>query len=330
MNELDFLYGCHSGVQKAIRRGDLNLAKTCFDAMWPDSKHRNWLKWRMTVLVEEDVWQMIGEYAQFLKEVKLLKGDEKAEEQAWRRFLYELVVVPKSKDTEGLLYVAMKTKAKEDEHEELSSIRYWLNIDGDPAHVVEDLYDELKKKRRLSSYENDALKVLKSRVYQGGMMGDRQACLACMILVVSRRLNEKEIKKQIGWGVKRWNRLSKHKKPRTINLPWYVFDMHTAIGKFALSVFMKKSKYPGLDRGKFDDIWFDLESAWIPEDLYREAKYTTGKVSATESMWWPILMDIELRFGGYKPEGVRHLWKSEMKKKIKNIVLWCAQKRSEK
>jgi len=327
----DFMYGCHSGLQKAIRRGDLDLAKTCFDAMWQDPKHRNWLKWRTTVLVEEDAWQMIGEFAKFLNSVKELKDDPEAEEKAWRKFIYQLVVVPKSKDTEGLLYTALKRKAQDGEHRELADFRLWLNMDDDPSQIVEDLYEELLKKRKLTSYEHAALRLLKSRVYQGGMVDDRKACLACMLLLVYRGLDEKKAKEQIKWGVRRWTRNSKRKKPRTVNLPWYVFDMHTAIGKFAEAVFMKNKakEYKGLDKQKFEDVWFNLESALIPDDLIRLVPYTEEKLTATDSMWWPLLVELELPFGGYTAKGVRYLWKAEMRKEVKAIVNWCANRRSE-
>lgn len=332
MNEKDFLYGCHSGVQKAIRRGDLDLAKTCFDAMWKVPQHKNWLKWRMTVLVEEDAWQMIGEFAQFIKGVKELKEDPIAEEKAWRAFLYKLVVVPKSKDTEGLLYTSMLQEPAEDEHPEMDSFRFWFGADKDPSEIIEDRYDAFIDDCQLTDYEMAAMKVLRGRVHQGGMLDDRKACLACMLLIASRGLDEQEAKKQVEWGVARWVRNSKRNKPRTVNLPWYVFDMHTAAGKFASSVFMKRKgkEYVGLTKDKFENIWFSFESALIPKDLVKVVPYTREKLTAYDNMWWPIQLKLELPFGGYKPKGVKHLWDSGMRDEVRSIVRWCLDKRAEK
>ena len=331
MKEDDLIYGAHSGVQKAVRRGDLDLAKTCFDVMWKIPKHRNWLKWRMTVLVEEDAWQMIGEFAQFLKEVKDLKDDPALDENAWRKFLYKLVVVPKSKDTEGLMYTSRLKKAEEGEHKEMSDFRFWFERDEDPTEIVEDMFDGLVKERKLTDYEMAAMKLLKGRIYQGGMLDDRKACLACMLLIVSRGLDEAEAKKMVTWGVKRWVKNSKRAKPRTVNLPWYVFDMHTAAGKFASAVFMKKrgKEYVGLTKKKFEDTWFAFESALIPKDLVKVVPYTEGPLTSYDSMWWPMQVKLEVPFGGYTAKGVKELWDNHMREEIRNIVKWCLARRDE-
>jgi hypothetical protein len=76
MKREDELFGARSGIQKAIRRGDIDLAKTCFDLLWSEKSHQTWLKWRITVLVNEESWWLIGELSDFLS----LKT---AEEKDW-------------------------------------------------------------------------------------------------------------------------------------------------------------------------------------------------------------------------------------------------------
>jgi hypothetical protein len=331
MNDDDFLYGCRSGIQKAIRRGDLDLARTAFDTLWKDQKQRSWLKWRMTVLVEEDAWQMIGELAQFLNTV----DKEEDEEKAWRRFTYQLVLAPKSKDTEALLYMAMKTKEQTTEHPELEAMRRCLRSSTEPSEAGRALMNRWEADgtwKRLSKYEQDAITLLHRRLGLGGMLLDRKACLSCMILVVSRGLNEKIIKASVELGLKSWVKKNGKRKPRLVNLDWYVFDMHTVVGKMAMSIFMKNkaSKFKGLTKEKLDDIWFYLESAIIPDALFRPKKYhQEAKLNAFESMWWPMLLDFDLAFGDNSSAAVRRIWEDTMKQEMHNLVDWCLNKRAQ-
>jgi hypothetical protein len=53
MDKWGFISGCRSGIQKAVRRGDLDLAKTCFDVLWNSREERSWFKWRLPVIVAE-------------------------------------------------------------------------------------------------------------------------------------------------------------------------------------------------------------------------------------------------------------------------------------
>lgn len=87
----DFLYGCRSGIQKAIRRGDLPLAKQCFDALWANKAQRAWLKWRTVAIVQEECSYYLGELAEFLEK----KSDD---EREWRRIFYEVTLTLKNKD----------------------------------------------------------------------------------------------------------------------------------------------------------------------------------------------------------------------------------------
>ena len=328
MHREDFLYGCHSAVQKAVRRGDLNLMKTAFEGMWPEAQHRNWLKWRASILVEEDVWWMLGEAMKFFKSVKKAE-DEKLE---WRRFLYKLAVCQKNQDTAGLYFTALNWPPDEDEHPELKEMRFWLGVAGDdPAAAAVELFDEMKADGR-SEYELAAAGLMKSRMYQGGMVSDKWCCLAAMVLIKCRGLVEEDCLAKMEEGARR--HLSKHgsDKPRTIELPWWTLDSHTAIGKFALAVFMKRlgPKFKGMDKDKFDWIWFMMESAQIPDDQVDYVKLTK-KIEPTpfQSIWWPELVKDMIRYGEWTPKQVAAIWRKNMREEIKNIVRWCANKREE-
>jgi len=322
LNEKDFLYGCHSGIQKAIRRSDLDLAKTCFDAMWQEKEHRNWLKWRTTILAEEDCWQMLGELAIFYSSKP---GDD---EVAWRRMLYQLALVDKSKDTESLMFLAQMPahETEIEEHPEMKDMRAWLARIGkdDPSSVAEELWEYAND--GLSDYEKAAARLLKSRLYQGGMLADRLACLGGVLLIKHRGLKLEEIRSHMTDASSRYL-TEVGRKPKTVNLPWDVFDMHTQVGMVASSVFMKRyaERYPGLDKQTFENAWFYFESAWNKYDRLTALK---EKPSCFESMWWPILIKKTIVFSDLKPKQVKKLWDTEMSDVMKKLVEWAIEKRS--
>jgi len=329
MRQDDLTYGAHSGIQKAIRRGDLDLTKTCLDIMWPVKKERNWLKWRVTVLVEEDVFGMIGELPKFFAKVKGLHGA--AEAKTWRKFLYELTLCKKAKDAEAL-YWASELPEQEDDHEELKEFRFWRGMATSPVEVAEEMLKDIvdSKYRKLSEYELNAVKLLSSRTKMGGMSADRFACVSGMLLVAMRGLDEEAVEEELSSGFKRWKK-EKDRKPRTTSLGWYVFDIHTVVGKFASSVFMKrKARKFGLSKEKLHQIWFDLESAWIPTDLMKLVPYNLdGKLTCFDSMWWPYMVKRDLAYADYSARQVKKLWDTKIRKELKSIVEWCMEKRSD-
>jgi len=329
----DFLYGCRSAIQKGIRRGDLDLVMTAFDTLWEVKAQRNWLQWRTTVLCEEDVWHMLGELSLFYGRVKKVKEDPEAHRKAWLKMLIELALCSKSKDTEALYYTAKDTKKKKNEHAELVEMRELLGmVSTEPLEAAGVLLDGMKE-QKVEEYRMRAARMLHSRMFQGGMYDDRMACLAGMVLVNNRPgFDPKTVKQDIADGLKRY-KVAGGKKPKKKELPWYVFDMHTAAGKFASSVFMKhKAKdFPGLTKDKFEWIWFDLESAKVPKSLMKVKKFSLkAQPTAIENMWWGVQVKRDLPFGDYSALDVVRLWRTKMRPELKSIVNWCLEKRSKK
>jgi len=301
MRSDDLIYGCHSALQKAIRRGDLNLARTAFDVMWAEKEHRNWMKWRLSILVIEEAWYFTGELAQFLK----LKSDT---EEDWRKFIYRLCLIPKNKDADalwGLSSIAVERTPLLDE------VARWKERigDGDPSLIADELFEWLVDGEKLTDYEKDAIRVAKRRVGMGGMLGDKQQCIVAMILIAQHGLQQERVKKAEVEGLKRW----KGGKPKTVNLPWYVFDFHTALGKMARSIFLKRKAkdFGNIDEDGFSKIWFHLESGFVPKDLIAESQ-----------AFWPAWREAELTGLPVK------LWEKGMKKEIQSIVNWCIERRS--
>lgn len=324
MDEVNFRYGCQSAIQKAIRRSDLDLAKTTFDFLWSIKDARTWLQWRTTILVEEDCWQMIGELAKFYA------SKPKNDEAAWRKLLYSLVLVDKSKDTEALWDLATRFKHLPSSlHPELEEMRFWLaKVKGDdPASIAEDVFKSAEA-AGLTEYELNACRTFRSRVYQGGMLADRFSCLAGIVLIKKRRLKEEEVAAHVQEATKRYF-LAGGKKPISRNaLPWWSLDMHTQIGKMASSAFMKRiaPKYQGLDKLKFEDVWFMLESAEMKHSRLSKLKESP---SCFESMWWPIYLKEVITFGGRSVKEVGELWQKEMRGEVQKLVEWAVKKKAQ-
>lgn len=317
----DFLYGSRSGIQKAVRRGDLALGRTCFDALWGNKTHRAWLRWRTPVLVIEETSYLCGELAEFF----IGKYDD---ERSWRKFLYELILAPKAKDGTGLLRM-LKGKSKIS-NKEIDFLRPWFkNPDVDPAVVVKDVVDALFKRRKLNEYEAKAIRFLQNRVSMGGWLGDRQLCLTNMVLISFRGLDKEEVRGVIDDSVNQYAEL--HGKPKPLDeLPWFIFDMHTAIGKIALSILCKrKIKKWKITEEDLRNLWFLLESGVVRKDQMKYSKMTDNP-TPFESIW--LMPSIRNKLNGIRGmtvEEIANFWKEKIKPEVESVVKWLLDKRSE-
>ncbi len=323
----DFLYGSRSGIQKAIRRCDLDLAMTCFDALWSEKSHRNWLMWRAPILCVEDAWQMIGEYAQ-------LKESGSKEEKDWRKFIYSVTLASKSTDAGGLWVVVKDQPNLGDIHPEYEAGHaWWSQCNDNPQMVVDELYDACLEVREYSDYELAALKAMRDRCKMGGMWGDQCMQITGLVLLSARELIQKEVKVDIKKGANKWKARTGRDKPKTVDIPWYCFDMHTQAGKIATSIFMKhKAKKYDIDKEQFLTIWFYLESShypkgtliWVPKFDYDK------KFTVFETGWWlPHLKHI-LAIGKKTPKQTKKMWKNGMRGDIEGAVNWILEKRASK
>jgi hypothetical protein len=334
MNSDDLLYGSRSGIQKAIRRGDLNLARTCFEILWADKAQRNWLKWRLPVLVAEEAWFFAGELGDFLASEP---GDD---ERAWRKFIYRLTLVTKSKDAHGL-YACATLDFPTELEDNLSRVLAWelaqmhkahLKAGDDPLTVMRETFSNLDSKVSFSPYAKRGIQRLVGRAFSGGMIGDKWMILACIFLFASRRVTKSKVLIQEQVGLARWRKSNGSGKPKRVNLPWYAFDMHTQLGKIALSIFMKrKAKDFGIaTRDDCEEIWFFLESGYVPPELQKEATGDAEKIKCHETFWWPIAVECTLDkidgFGGYLV--LSKDWK-KIRKELIGIIGWLQEKRDQ-
>jgi len=333
----DLLYGARSGIQKGIRRGNLDLVKTCFDILWNDKQQRNWLKWRLTVLVFEECWPMLGELHEFYE-------SKPTEEAQYRKFIYQLALATKSKDAPIQMLINAPSENFTPEqwnHYELRNVKILHDKieNDDPTTVVDSLFEECvisSPRGKITDYERNAIRLVRKRVGMGGMLGDRMSCLSVMMLISFRGLNPQFTKADIKAGAKRWyKRIRRKRQPKTVTLPWYCFDMHTQAGKIGGRIFEKHKmgKYPGLEPSNFYMIWFFCASGVMEKSLIRWK--THGFESATQfdpydTVWWIPLMKHHLTYGTNDARATKSLWDKSMEEDIRGGVRWILQKRSEK
>lgn len=320
LSEKNLQYGCHSAIQKAIRRRDLDLTKTAFDVLWNDAKHRSWLKWRLTVLVQEEAWYYLGALSEFLAK----KTDD---EREWRKFIYTLTIIPKMKDAGALSVTAVTLPPQEDDHEELKIVREYIEkAKGDPASVVDEVFEDCAK--TCSEYEKNALRILRVRATKGGMLCDRYCSLAAMVLIAKRGLVKEEIDSYVKEALSVWT-TNFNRQPQMAELPWFVFDMHTAIGQLAFDVFMKRraSHYPGMTKELFDNIWFFMESGFTPNVAisYADVKEPTP----FQTIHWVPLVRRSIPYGEMSAKEVSIQWREKLKWDVKALVEWALEKRGE-
>jgi len=321
VNKDNLQYGAHSGIQKAVRRGDLNLAHTCFEIMWEEKPHQSWLKWRTPILVVEDAYYLVGEIAEFLKK----RTDEKKD---WKRLIYQITVAKKNKDSHGVLSFGLDQRGEDVKGKELALFRKFSN--GLTAQNVvqraHDAFDYITEKRKLTDYEMSAMQFLRSRASTGGMLWDRFSMISTMCLIATRGLPQQLIKEQMEKDLEEYFERTGGAKPREVPLPWYVFDMHTRVGMAAMSIFIKKrGDALGINRKQLDAVWFILSSGFVPDHLLLRP-VNGKKPTCLETMWWDRWCEIECRFGKYNTkEKVSLLW-PRIEKELKGIVEWLRNK----
>jgi len=317
MNDSDLIWGAHSGLQKAVRRGDLDLCKTCFDLLWSETKHKNWLKWRLPSIVIEEAWYFGGR-------LKVFNDRRTDDPNEWLKFLYELTLIRKAKDADAVMRIPASYSGDSMEYVESTA---WSKKLGDPPTNIEGISYSIasacRESRKLTKYEEQTLAVLYNRANMGGMLGDRIMSLGGIVLLTNRPIDEARIDDLIDSGLKKWKK-EKGRKPRIVNMPWYAFDMHTQVGKIAMSIWTKRKSHK-YDIKDFDSTWFYLESGYVPETMRVENRKAPD---AFEEKWWPILTQHFFMDEGSSIEKRTSLWNEKIRSEVEGIVAWLLEKRS--
>jgi hypothetical protein len=110
-----------------------------------------------------------------------------------------------------------------------------------------------------------------------------------MILIFNRGLDKKLVQLKMKEDQKEFL-VKKTGKPKRIKLPWFIFDMHTAKGKWAWNIFMKRNHGTKIDKDNIKFLWFHLESGTIPLDKINYKMKIEDKPLPTDTIWWQQLM----------------------------------------
>jgi len=231
----DILFGSRSGIQKAIRRSDLSLARTCFEVLWSNSVHRNWLKWRLPVLVMEEAWYYGGELSSFLSS----KPDDV---NKWKEFIYYLTLIPKNKDAGAVMSFAKHPSllSKEESGGLIEDVRKWMAV-GDEKGIdaaVQGLSSVLLGERSPCLRMKRGCGDFQIQSVFWWYAGDRFAFLSAMLLIKHIGINQKVVLRTRNESVGRYTKKNGAVPPKILKkIPWYSFDMHTQAGIIAMRSF---------------------------------------------------------------------------------------------
>jgi hypothetical protein len=159
----------------------------------------------------------------------------------------------------------------------LAARELWKRCKDDEGR--DEVWNHLTKRAEETGDERiiDAVWVLRYRFYSGGMEGDKRLMIAVAVLYLTEDdLSPPEMHEIDFTG-------------RTGNWPWYVYDMHTRVGKKAMS---KAKKELGIRSWDWlQSVWFNNESGLIyPMDeravfwaeLRRKVWLAWAKMSTTD------------------------------------------------
>jgi hypothetical protein len=283
-----FEWGARSAIQKAIRRSDGQLLVQAAKELW--RLEPSWLFWRMPVLAAEEVPQLLGDTQDVINEAKVLKKtDSERAFQCVLNFLHRLCSYKKDKTAWALTAYAWNCEllgfhkpaalnGMQDRQWRASMKAYAMMKSG---HAYELWASLLKKADGKSVQIRRLVNCAHARSLAGGMEFD-QHLMAIASIVAMTEYGDDCLNAVVDEPVSLL-------PARVGDWPWVCYDMHTLIGKRALSYVSKKY---GLDTHGFKDKWFFYESNLVVRggdsigfwfSAYRAAFEAHYKTSAH---WW--------------------------------------------
>lgn len=307
----DIQEGYYSGIQKAIRYGDLGLLLTCLEYEKLDEV---WLTWRTPAIVAQECWYMMGELA------KLDIPD--------RRFMCKLAAVTTCQDASMIVNSAVSVPDGPTNPLELRKFRFWFDMAkrGDVDAAADDLYDTIVEQvayRPVSPYEADALRFLRERVKACGILSDRLSYLSAMFLIGSRGIPEKYVTLSVMEDVNSFKEAASDPVKYPVPLPWYVFDRHTKIGMLAATEFMDSfgRDHYKLTAERFFSLWDVFDSLRIPVALsHYKDPWICEAPAFNDSMWLLAYMRWALPFAEMSAKKMLSLWREGIEKDLSRII----------
>jgi len=322
LDRTTFLYGCRSGIQKAVRRGDIPLGLLCFDSLWEDTTHRPWLLGRLSSIVVEDCWTMAAELAK--AEAAYSDADTEETFEVFRKFYIKLCMAVKNQDAAALTYIKDMGRTSSRHKEFVTAMRILDNWEGLSEFALMNLVAEAIPREQLNEYEQLMLGALVKRfnVHWGDY--ERKFAALAVALLFSRGITEKTISDMLT------NQAAKYKgEPLSPakELPWYVFDMHTRPGKMASAAFVKHANKLGLTKEVFENFWFCAESMVVPERVIPQS-VTADNVSALEQRWTGQAREDTFALVGMSLQEAMLYWEQTMLKDVRKMVEWGISKQN--
>lgn len=327
--------GAKAGIGIALRRGDLDLLKTCFDLLWgtdPISLTRSWLRWRLPVFVAHDFVYLMGEFVEFSKRMidQQVVVNSKEEERGYRAFLYKLALAKKVRDAPALVGLSVLQGRTVPAEESIIDLEFvstysWLHMAqfyemtglDEAAH---DLYAHLMHEKKppgffdagRDPYTKDTVDFLHNMASSAGTHFDRCVALAAMVLWGRRPFPKEKIKAEWKEQVRRLL-AEKPAKPQTVDLPWYVHDPTTEIGQRVL----KKMK----DKGVVSALWLHAETFKIKkDDMQIKPLHHSVRPDVCDSVWWVPYLQKMLAFEGMTAREAMNLWKTVWRDQVEHSV----------
>lgn len=319
------IYGCRSGIQKAIRRGQVGLAKRCFETIWNDPKSRQWLRWRLAAVIPEDAWGFTGEYVRFLATLKE-KVSLEEDKDRWYKFILRLTIFRKNKDVTIAFMSDMPMDDPEGRLIRAAKRNVAIHGKGDP-----DKYDKTQlinlmqsispRQHPLTQYEQAAINLMQDRRFGGGLKSDKWLLIAAMILIWNRGLDEVKVTEELANQKQRYAGI---KVVAPTELPWYIFDMHTRPGKMAMRVWLKNYNEKKWTEEEFHTLWFHMESAKLGSKVVSDKvgpETNSENLDFTTHKWWG-----RKRIAGMAWDYAQAMWDNKIAPDAKRLVEWALSK----
>lgn len=310
------------GLAVAIRRFDLSLLKTCFDILWgkdPISLDRNWLRWRLPIIIMHEACYLMGEYVEFQNRITKQKivVNSKQEERAYRAFLYKLSAAFKCKDALALYGLIQKLEVEPEERYiidmELTKSYWWLReLDrvGSNELVCSKLFRYLVHEEYPPGFFNvakekycfDAVYYLMNFATSIGTDRDRRVAICNAILYGRRPMIKESIKKLWDNRIDLLLKDPKIKKPSTVQLPWYAY-LDSEIGEKVIRKFKDKGDLVKL-------LWLMVEICRVPKSamIIKPVDHAT-RSDNVESVWWIPFVKSTLRINDdITPKAMMQSW----------------------
>ena len=278
-NDDHFNYGARSAIQKAIRRGMPDMARQAFEILWRNDP--KWIIWRLQAIVPEEIWQLSALNIKICRAAQegILKCVDETDsaKSLLLGWILKLTTYAKNRDANGLAILLENEwrRIYSPPNTEISSKRWRL------ASRAMEMKNAMESRRWFDEILKEApenrkgfIDAASTRFFAGGMDGDKRM-LMCMAIIAT---TEPEIvlpdKRQIDEPI----------SCRTGDWPWYVYDMHTLLGKRAMAYAIKVLQW-NRTAEDFKSVWFVMESGKC--DRHDEATF-----------WWREYLGLFMkRFG---------------------------------